>query len=134
MVVTLATIVMDMSCGDQVAYDFDAGHDAALKVRVSGIKTQLHVRQARFLEEIFQIGGSRHVTRRVLESNCDATLFCEQGQEFERTERRVPPPRVRNIARARHMYDAIAEGYAFHQVQSPLNFVHCLLTPNSFGV
>src|SRR5260370_37029117 len=130
MVITLTTIVMDMSRDDDVAYDFEAGHDAALKMRVSNIETQLHIRQARLLEEIFQICGSGHIAGRVLESNRDASLFGEQGEEFERTERRVPATLVRLIAMPRHMQNAITERYRFHQVQRPLNFVHGLLTPN----
>src|SRR5258706_9310368 len=134
MVITLTTIVMDMSRDDEVAYDFEAGHDAALEMRVSGIETQLNVRQARLLEKIFQICGRRHIAGRVLESNRDASLFGEQGEEFEGTERRIPATLVRLIAMPRHMQNAIAERYRFHQVQRPLHFVHRLLTPNSFRV
>src|SRR5260370_18783980 len=134
MVITLTTIVMDMSRDDDVAYDFEAGHDAALKMRVSNIETQLHIRQGRLLEKIFQICGSGHIAGRVLESNRDASLFGEQGEKFERTERRIPATLVRLIAMPRHMQNAIAEGYTLDQVQGPLDFVHRLLTPNSFRV
>src|SRR5882724_7622332 len=122
MVITLTTVVMNMGRDDEVAYDFEAGHDAALKMRVSRIETQFHVRQARLLEKIFQICRSRHIAGRVLESNRDASLFGEQGEEFERTERRIPATLVRDITMPGHMQNAIAEGYVFDEVQSPLHF------------
>ena len=77
MVITFATIVMDMCGDDEAAQDFEARHDAALEMRVSGIEAQLHIRQARLLEKIFQICGGRHFAGRVLKRNRNAPLFCE---------------------------------------------------------
>src|SRR5258708_12402206 len=114
MVIALATIVMNMGRDDEVAYDFEAGHDAALEMRVSSIETQLHVRQARLLEKIFQICGSGHIAGRVLESNRDASLFGEQGEEFERTERRVPATLARLIPMPPPIHTTIPETNGFH--------------------
>src|ERR1700730_1196403 len=109
MVITLAAIVMDMGRDDEVAYGFDTGLHATLKMRVSGIETQLHVRQARLLEEIFQICGSGLIAGRVLQSNRDATLFREQGEKLKRTKRGIPTALVWDVAMPRHVHDAIAE-------------------------
>ncbi len=134
MVVTLATVVMDVRRNDEVAYGFEARCYAALEMRVPSIEAQLHVRQARLLEEMFQVCGTRHFTRRVFKRKRDAALSSEQGQEFQGTKRRIPSALVRNIARPGHVLNAIAEWNVFHQIQSPLNFVHGLLSPHSLGI
>src|SRR6266566_5883890 len=98
MVVALPAIVMDMRRDDEVTNGFETGPYATFEMRVSGIEAQFHIRQARLLEEILQVCGTRHFTRRVFKSDSDTALFCEQGQELQGTKRRIPAPLVRNIA------------------------------------
>ena len=54
-------IVVDMRGNHKVAYSLNGRRNAALDVRVSGIEAQLHVCEARLLEEMFQVCRGRHL-------------------------------------------------------------------------
>src|SRR6266700_2512733 len=53
---------------------------------------------------------------------------------FERTEGSVPAALVGNVARPRHMLDAILKRKVFHQVQRALDFIDRILAPQSLGI
>ena len=103
-------------------------------MRVPAVKADFHTREARLLEKIFQVHRSRHLSWSIFNRQSDAALARKQGQVFERTERRIPLPLVRRIARPRHVLDAVAEGDVLDQVQRALDFVERLLPPQTLWI
>src|SRR5258708_17833594 len=134
MVVALAAIVVNVRGYDEIADGLKRRRSAALEMRVPGVEANLHAREARLFQKVFQVRGSGHLARRIFNRERNAALAREQGQVFERAERGIPPPLVRNIAWPRHMLNAVAEGNVLDQVQRALDFVHGFLAPHSLRI
>src|SRR5580698_10094782 len=94
MLVFLAVIIVDMRCHDAVAHDFKSRLDSGFHVCVADIEAELQIVKMRLLDEPLQRLRGPQFAQRVFQSDYHAAMLRKNGEDFERTERRIEFSRV----------------------------------------
>ena len=134
MLVLFAVIVVYVRGDNPVAHDFKSRLDSGFHVRVADIEAELQIVKMRLLDEPLQRLRGPQFAQRVFQSDYHAAMLRKNGEDFQRTERRIEFPRIGGLPSLPHVLDEIRKRNALGHFQSAFHLVHGVDTANSLGI